>query len=87
MAELHKFQDDVRSEENRAKPVGARYLDENFRMVRLKLSDSVAGFLRIKENSPQPDEIEIVPPPSDGSEYAPVFANGQFSGWKRIRQC
>lgn len=88
MADLHKFQDDVRSDEGRAKPIGARHLDENFKVVRIKLSSSLAGFLTIKENYPQPDELDfIVPPPGSGDEYAPVFANGQFSQWMRIREC
>jgi hypothetical protein len=88
MADLHKFQDDVRSDEGRAKPVGARHLDENFKVVRLKLSSSLEGFLTIKENFPQPDELEFVTaPPSNGSQYAPVFVNGQFSQWMKISEC
>lgn len=59
MAELHKFQDDARSDENRAKPIKSRLLDDNFRIVRLKIADNLTGFLEIKENSPQPDELSL----------------------------
>ena len=86
MADLHKFQDDVRSDEGRAKPIGARHLDENFKVVRIKLSSSLAGFLTIKENFPQPDELDFVVPPPSG-QSAPVFVNGQFSQWMPIRSC
>jgi hypothetical protein len=88
MADLHKFQDDVRSDEGRAKPIGARHLDDNFGTVRLKLSANLSGFLKITENFPKPDELEFVTaPPSNGSQYAPVFVNGQFSQWMKISAC
>lgn len=86
MAELHKFQDDVRSDEGRAKPIGARHLDDNFKIVRLKLSDSLSGFLRIKENFPQPDELDFVVPPPSG-QSVPMFAGGQFSQWVPVTEC
>jgi len=59
MADLHKFQDDVRSEENRAKPIKSRALDENFKIVRLKVATNLEGFLKIKDNAPNADELEL----------------------------
>lgn len=59
MAELHKFQDAVRSEENRSKPVVSRYLDENFIIVRLKISTGLASLFKISENSPKSDELDL----------------------------
>jgi len=88
MAELHKFQDDIKSTESRAKPIVARYLDDNFEKVKLKVADNLSNFIRIKENSPKSDEIEfVIAPPTDGNQYAPVFVNGQFSEWIRVREC
>ena len=86
MAELHKFQDDVRSDTGRAKPIGARHLDENFRIVRISLSESLASFLYIKENFPQPDTLDFVVPPP-GAESIPVFSGGQFSHWAETEEC
>lgn len=59
MGELHKFRDDVRSEAGRVKPVMSRALDDNFAIVRLKVSDSLAALLRIKDNSPLSDSLEL----------------------------
>jgi hypothetical protein len=59
MADLHKFQDDVRSDEGRAKPISARRIDENFQIVRLKIADNLTGFLEITQNSPQADELRL----------------------------
>ena len=59
MAELHKFQDDVRSEQNRAKPVKARPLDENFAIVRTQVGKSLESLFKITENAPKSDELDL----------------------------
>lgn len=59
MADLHKFQDDAQSKEDRVKPVKARMLDENFRTVRLKLSDKFALAFRITQSAAQSDVLDL----------------------------
>lgn len=86
MANLHRFQGDVTTEGGRVLPVRARYLDENFQAVRLKLSDQLRGFLQIKENFPEQDELEFVVPPPSG-EAVPAFKNGVFSRWINVKLC
>ena len=87
MAELHKFQDDVRSEEDRSKPIKVRHLDDNFTIVRTKIATNLEGFIRIKETAPKSDEIEFVTAPPSSGEYAAVFRNGVFAEWMEIDEC
>jgi hypothetical protein len=86
MADLHKFLDDVRSAEGRAAPIGARHLDENFNIVKLKVSSALSGFIYIKENYPQPNELDFVVPPPSG-DSVPMFSGGVFSQWITVRSC
>ena len=76
MGELHKFKDDVRTETGRVKPVMAQALDDNFKIVRIKVADNLSGLIRIKDNSPTADSLELAV--SSGS-YLITIANGVIS--------
>lgn len=86
MAELHKFRDDTKSREQRIEPIRAKHLDDNFRTVRLKLSESLATFLKIVEKPGVQDELDFVTQPPS-AESVPVFINGEFSEWKQTGEC
>jgi hypothetical protein len=86
MAELYKFRDDCLTDEGRAKPVKARMLDENFKTVRLELSDSLKSWLKIVQTPGSPDMLDfVIQPPS--AEALPVFVGGQFSRWETTEEC
>jgi hypothetical protein len=59
MGELYKFQDAVKTEEGRCKAILSRKLDENFKKVRLTVSSSLDPLLRIKDNDPLGDSLEV----------------------------
>lgn len=86
MAELHKFRDDAKTPEQRVKPIGAQHLDDNFRTVRLELSDSLASFLKIVQAPGVPDKLDFVTPPPSAMSV-PVFSGGRFREWTEADQC
>lgn len=59
MGELYKFQDKRRSDQDRAKPVETRELDQNFAIVRTQVASSLASLFKVKDNSPKADELEL----------------------------
>jgi hypothetical protein len=61
MAELHKFRDDAKTDADKAKPIGTRHLDENFKTVRLELGSAVAALFEIKQAPGKPDELVLSP--------------------------
>ena len=86
MAELHKFVDDCRTDADRAKPAKARLIDENFRTVRLELSDAMKSFLKIVQTPGAADVLDFVTQPPS-AEAVPVFSGGRFSRWETTEEC
>jgi hypothetical protein len=86
MAELHKFQDDAKTAEKRVQPIGARHLDENFKMVWLDLSDSLKSFLTLTESPGVRPVLDFVTQPPS-AESVPVFSGGQFMEWRETEEC
>ena len=80
MAELHKFKDDTKSPEQRVAPIGAQYLDDNFKQVWLDMSDSLKTFLKITEAPGARPILDFVTQPPS-ARAVPEFENGEFRGW------
>lgn len=79
MAELHRFQDQAKTAEGRAKPIPAQKLDENFTVCRLRVVGAIADMFKIQDNFPKSDELQLafnVPPQGT---YVLGFVDGVFS--------
>jgi hypothetical protein len=76
MGELHKFKDDVRTAEGKRKAISAKALDNNFQVVRLRVSSSLAALLRVKDNSPQADSLELA---ATSGTFILTIQNGALS--------
>jgi hypothetical protein len=59
MAELHKFQDDAKTADDRVKPIVARHIDENFKTVRLELDELLKAVFEIEENPGVADKLKL----------------------------
>jgi len=86
MAELHKFKDDTKTAKQRAEPIVARHLDENFDTVRLELSDSLKTFLKITQSPGVADKLDFVTQPPS-AESVPIFTGGLFDRWEETEEC
>jgi hypothetical protein len=86
MAELHKFQDDAKDKKKAVGPLVARHMDENWKTVRLELSDSLKSFLQRIETPGVPDRLDFVTQPPSAAAIA-VFQAGRFLEWRTISVC
>jgi hypothetical protein len=82
---LHRFEDQVQSAEGRKKPVPARKLDENFKVVRLKVSKAAGKLLKVQENFPQSDELTLTFEIPAKGHYVLGFVDGQVYLWETAK--
>ena len=79
MAELHRFKDLAKTNEDRAKPIPAQKLDENFTVCRLRIEGPLNDLVKIQDQFPKSDELKFAfEVPSTGT-YVLGFVDGELT--------